>query len=66
MMFVFGKEKIDADHCCQSFQNCITEKDCKILMVYDVVYHHAIGRVQDIEIQTDICLHFFKFVLLLT
>ena len=42
---MFGKEKIDTDHCCQSFQNCIPEKDCKILMIYDVVYHHAIATI---------------------
>ena len=45
VIFMFGKEKIDTDHCCQSFQNCIPEKDCKILMIYDVVYHHAIATI---------------------
>ena len=44
VVFVFGKKKIDIDHCCQSFQNCFSEKESNILMIYDVVYHHAIGR----------------------
>ena len=44
VIFSFGKEKIDIDHCCQSFQTCFADNDSNILIVYDVVYHHVIGR----------------------
>ena len=43
VIFSFGKEKINVDHCCQSFQTCFPDSDSKILIVHDVVYGHVIG-----------------------
>ncbi|XP_028408526.1 2-(3-amino-3-carboxypropyl)histidine synthase subunit 2-like [Dendronephthya gigantea] len=45
VVFAFGKKKINVEHCCQSFQSCFPDKDCKIILIYDVVYHHSIDSI---------------------
>ena len=44
VLFIFGKEKIDIDCCSDSFKNCFPEEHSKIILIYDVLYHHAIGE----------------------
>ena len=44
VLFVFGREAISIDDCCESFKSCFPDLDCKILVIYDTVYDHAIGK----------------------
>lgn len=48
VIFVFGKEKINIEECCQAFRHCFEDNSTKIILAYDVVYHHSIGRLFNI------------------
>ncbi|XP_046859300.1 2-(3-amino-3-carboxypropyl)histidine synthase subunit 2-like [Xenia sp. Carnegie-2017] len=45
VIFVFGKEKINIEECCVAFRHCFEDKSTKIILAYDVVYHHSIDQI---------------------
>ncbi|KAJ1956908.1 Diphthamide biosynthesis protein 2 [Dispira parvispora] len=45
VLYVFGKAPIDLDEACRAISNAFSsEKSRRLLLLYDVAYHHAMGK----------------------
>ena len=45
MLYVFGQESVDVLHCVAAFRELYTDRETDILVLYNTVYFHCIGRV---------------------
>ncbi|XP_013405912.1 2-(3-amino-3-carboxypropyl)histidine synthase subunit 2-like [Lingula anatina] len=46
VLYVFGRKDIDVQHCCEQFQKLFPDLTQHVLVLYDVVYSHAIGDLK--------------------
>ena len=46
VFFVFGKHQIDAERCSSLVRSAVGVENCDqhLVLLYDVIYHHAIGK----------------------
>ena len=42
--FVFGRQDIDVNDCVDQLKLAVSDINAPILLLYDVVYHHSIGK----------------------
>ncbi|XP_077981448.1 2-(3-amino-3-carboxypropyl)histidine synthase subunit 2-like [Glandiceps talaboti] len=47
VLYVFGQQDIDVEHCFSTFQQLFPDKDSDIVLMYDFVYAHAIDLLAD-------------------
>ena len=47
VLFVFGQQPIDGADCCQSFRRLFPKSTEKVVILYDVVYAHAVGELHN-------------------
>ena len=45
-LLVLKKHQVDVTACVNSIKTQLPDKDCKIVLLYDVAYFHAIGKYQ--------------------
>lgn len=45
MLYVFGREGVDVLHCVSAFRELYPDRQADILVLYDTVYAHCIGRI---------------------
>ena len=46
VLYIFGKDHIDINHCCESFRTIFPDQESKVLVIYEVMYNHAIGMLK--------------------
>ena len=44
--YIFGRRTVDMPRCCEQLQAILPDTDSTIILVYDVIYHHAIGTLR--------------------
>ena len=44
MLFVFGKEWVEVGDCARAFRGTFPATDAHVLVMYDTVYAHCIGK----------------------
>ena len=43
-LYVFGREDVCVDKCCDSFKELFPETDAKVVLLFDTIHHHVIGK----------------------
>ena len=44
MLYVFGRETVDVLHCVTVFRELYPDRQADILVLYDTVYAHCVGK----------------------
>ena len=44
VLYVFGQQECDANHCYTEYTSLLPNADDLVIVMYDVVYAHAIGK----------------------